>query len=142
MTVPGRECGACRQCCITTDIVEIGKKAGEPCRHLTESGCGIYDNRPEVCRAFECGWRLNPKYRADERPDQVGILVLGSVPLGMNVAHEARPGAFESWKGERLLKREAHRKILAISDYGKTQVKDLRLVGPASMIGALKAGKR
>ena len=152
--VPGRECGACRQCCITTDIVEIGKKAGEPCRHLVDQGCGIYENRPEACRAFECGWKTNPKYRADERPDAVGIMVMGlglgdSAPvLGMwpgsdrlNVAHETRPGAFDSWKGQRLLKREAHGKVLALADHGKTAIRDLRLIGPPTIIGRLRVAR-
>jgi Fe-S-cluster containining protein len=29
-------------------------KIYSPCQHLTESGCGIYDNRPQYCHDFRC----------------------------------------------------------------------------------------
>jgi Fe-S-cluster containining protein len=35
---------------------DIAKKAGEPCRFLSQHGCSIYDNRPLVCRRFGCDW--------------------------------------------------------------------------------------
>ena len=145
MTVPGRECGACRQCCITTDIVEIGKKAGEPCKHLMENGCGIYGSRPEVCRAFECGWRINDRFRADERPDAVGIMVMGlNTSAGrLNAAHETKPGAFDSWKGDRLIKRESKRALLGLADYGKQPtLSNMRIAGPARIVGRIDAATR
>lgn len=30
------------------------------CKHCTEEGCGIYENRPEMCRQFECLWKSQP----------------------------------------------------------------------------------
>lgn len=26
------------------------------CKHVTETGCAIYENRPQVCRDYECPW--------------------------------------------------------------------------------------
>lgn len=76
--VPGRECGACRVCCIapTIDDPEIQKKSGTRCRHCTEDergGCGIYANRPTPCRVFYCAWRRLASFPDDWRPDLTGV---------------------------------------------------------------------
>ncbi len=45
-----------------TKILEIGNVVYEACVNLNEDGlCSIYDNRPEVCRRFECGAHLDEK---------------------------------------------------------------------------------
>jgi hypothetical protein len=77
--VPGRECGECQVCCIalTVDKPEIQKMPGSPCCHSLAGGCDIYENRPDVCRVFFCGWRKLAAIPADWRPDESGILVIG-----------------------------------------------------------------
>ncbi len=47
-------CHPCTACCVWTEIPELGKSRGTPCRHLTIDGCGIYPRRPRVCREFYC----------------------------------------------------------------------------------------
>jgi Fe-S-cluster containining protein len=64
-------CGECRDCCFNQIIpleddevgyeVEIrgGKrglahKENKDCWYLKEEGCGIYHQRPKVCREFDC----------------------------------------------------------------------------------------
>ncbi len=55
------ECTMCGACCIAFDISVLGKKAGEPCAHLTAGRqCGIYENRPWGCKGY--------------RPDELCIL--------------------------------------------------------------------
>jgi hypothetical protein len=75
--VPGRECGACDACCVVFEIQEpsIAKPAGVPCRHLTKQGCAIYEQRPNTCRAWLCGWRLIAGLPENWRPDLCGILI-------------------------------------------------------------------
>jgi hypothetical protein len=75
--VPGRECGACDVCCVVFEIQvpSIAKPAGVPCRHLTKQGCAIYEHRPDMCRAWLCGWRLIPGLPENWRPDLSGILI-------------------------------------------------------------------
>lgn len=139
-----RQCGPCQACCVVPEIPELGKKAGERCQHLTEQGCGIYETRPDVCRAFECGWKVNPRFRADDRPDVVGIMTSGLQHEGlkMNVAHELRPGAFDSWKGERLVKREGSKELLGLRRFGAgTAFHELRLAGPKRLIGLIRSAK-
>ena len=49
-----RKCGACTLCCTALAVPELDKPNGVPCKHLTPEGCGIYEDRPPSCRAFEC----------------------------------------------------------------------------------------
>jgi len=56
------ECLKCGTCCIAFDIKEIGKKAGERCRYLSDDKtCAIYEKRPWGCRGY--------------RPDELCVLV-------------------------------------------------------------------
>lgn len=70
-------CGPCRLCCFKQDVVRsagddagldwitvtlfgVGrvqtllKKADGACVYLGDQGCTIYENRPKVCRDFDC----------------------------------------------------------------------------------------
>jgi len=76
--VPNRECGECTACCINLRIEEasLKKHAGTPCSHLIEKkGCGIYGERPEVCRNWYCAWRFMAQLDSEWRPDKSNILL-------------------------------------------------------------------
>ncbi|HEY1878470.1 MAG TPA: YkgJ family cysteine cluster protein [Caulobacteraceae bacterium] len=68
------ECGVCRLCChhqkvMVTDGDDPGRYDTEQigpflflkqrpdgaCVHLGPGGCGVYADRPRICRAFDCG---------------------------------------------------------------------------------------
>ena len=68
-----RECGECTACCTALGIVALGKEAGCDCPHAS-AGCGIYAERPDECRSYSCEWKKG-KYRDEDRPDRVGIVV-------------------------------------------------------------------
>lgn len=79
-TTQSDKCRACQECCqyvefpvtmLSLEVVEyfifrgeqahIDPKNGvmsiriyKPCHHLTEQGCGIYEDRPETCRLYMC----------------------------------------------------------------------------------------
>ena len=74
--IPGRDCGGCTVCCVfpTINKPEIQKQSGARCRHCHETGCGIYDSRPPVCRAYYCAWRTVDIFSEDWRPDRSGVL--------------------------------------------------------------------
>lgn len=58
------DCLMCGTCCIAFDIKEIGKKAGERCKHLDKDNkCTIYENRPWGCKGYQ--------------PDEICVLVDG-----------------------------------------------------------------
>lgn len=77
-----RQCGPCNACCVELkiDTPQLRKKARLPCPHLTASGCGIYKERPPVCREFLCGWRLFEDMGDDWRPDLSGVLAMRKAP--------------------------------------------------------------
>jgi hypothetical protein len=55
---------------------ELQKTSHVLCVHCREGeGCGIYAQRPQVCRDYDCGWRLLPALPEDWRPDRSGIFV-------------------------------------------------------------------
>jgi hypothetical protein len=74
--IPGRDCGGCTVCCVfpTINKPEIQKQSGARCRHCHETGCGVYDSRPPVCRAYFCAWRTVDIFGEDWRPDKSGVL--------------------------------------------------------------------
>lgn len=76
-----RKCMECRECCeyveypvtmLSIEVLEffawrakephfyIDKdgammfRVHDPCKHLTENGCSIYENRPTTCRVYMC----------------------------------------------------------------------------------------
>lgn len=93
----GRKCGSCDLCCTiypvpgitgkddrcrfarSGTVTEMKVQVGEfgvdfaPSYH-PQTGCGIYDKRPRMCRQFFCGWRLGLG-EDDERPDKTGVVL-------------------------------------------------------------------
>ena len=87
--MPETSCGSCTVCCLSLNIHEFGKQAGAMCQHCTGSGCGIYEERYDVCKGFLCGYRLLPKLGEAWRPDRNGILILVLEGKDLPPGHEA-----------------------------------------------------
>ena len=98
-----RSCGECRACCVALGFEAregesaFSKPHGSPCLHLVQIGCRIYDERPPVCRRFECGWLQAPNLPDALRPDRCGVLFCtndNALGEGYAVyAYELRPRA-------------------------------------------------
>lgn len=76
--VPGRECGACTACCreLTIETDALRKVQGVLCVHCTPgTGCGIYQQRPDVCRTWFCQWRCYAWLDDTWRPDRSQMLL-------------------------------------------------------------------
>jgi Fe-S-cluster containining protein len=72
------ECGECQGCCTVLPFVYADgtkKPANQRCEHLTAHGCGIYQERPTMCREYECLWSLGVLEKDEERPDRIGLLL-------------------------------------------------------------------
>jgi hypothetical protein len=91
MSMAEKSCGPCQACCVALKIQspELRKASGTPCPHLAVTGCGIYDRRPQVCRAFLCGWRLLPELDESWRPDLSGAMLL-------RLSESEIPGAYRA----------------------------------------------
>jgi len=78
MNVSEKQCGACSVCCqeLMFDIAGARILAGVMCPHAAPpSGCTIHQTRPEVCRAYFCGWHHLPSLGDDWRPDRSEVLI-------------------------------------------------------------------
>lgn len=71
-----QNCGDCTMCCTLLQLNEIPSAIGETCQHCTSGGCGIYENRPNECKVYQCMWSQMPDRYASIalRPDKCGIL--------------------------------------------------------------------
>jgi len=79
---PSRSCGECDLCCTVLRVDVLRKAGGQRCRHQRgEGGCGIYDQRPGICRAYRCLW-LKGGLRESDRPDRLGAVLDLSVEEG------------------------------------------------------------
>jgi hypothetical protein len=61
-------CSKCSLCCTMLEVPELNKPIGQKCIYNIDL-CVIYDNRPDSCKKFECGWlkhNLNFKLRPDK----------------------------------------------------------------------------
>lgn len=76
-----RQCNSCTACCegwIDATIVDVKVYPGNPCMHCTNSGCGIYENRPKSpCRTFQCGWlKPDSPLPEDMKPTNCGAIIM------------------------------------------------------------------
>jgi Fe-S-cluster containining protein len=72
-----RPCGDCNSCCsgqLIGDIYGFEMGCGKKCAFLIKEHCSIYDNRPKVCRDYQCAWTQN-LFGEDMRPDKIGLMV-------------------------------------------------------------------
>jgi hypothetical protein len=76
--IAGKACGSCSFCCKVLEIAELAKTAGVWCPNCSGpgSGCGIYPNRPKICKDYECSWKRDRGMSARLRPDRVGTLFM------------------------------------------------------------------
>jgi Fe-S-cluster containining protein len=75
-TIPGKSCGSCTMCCKVLVIDHFEKDAGVLCQHCAhKSGCTIYETRPDVCRDYECDWKLERAIGPLLRPDRTNVIL-------------------------------------------------------------------
>jgi len=93
----GRECGTCTACCTVLAVAELQKPARWACDHVDCASCGIYEQRPQACRDFNCAW-LRGAIAGDEslRPDRLGLMFDFFYSTATN---RYRCVAFELWNG-------------------------------------------
>jgi len=119
-------CGDCTVCCtvLAVDDGDFHKPSFTPCSHLCEKGCDIYSSKPSICTGFYCMYAvLADFFRDDDRPDKSGIVIAINHPdshftqttkLTTFSAYEARPGAFKSYNGDRMLRKISNRAVLIL----------------------------
>jgi hypothetical protein len=73
-----RICGSCTACCTALAVTELNKPVQTLCPHAAGAGCGIYEQRPPSCRAYQCLWLQSHLTDAD-RPDELGVIFTTAV---------------------------------------------------------------
>jgi Fe-S-cluster containining protein len=139
---PDRACGTCQACCGPVFIIENLKRADEDCQFKAPKGCGVYENRPQVCKDFRCLWHYGVM-RGEQRPDRIGIIVTLTepnapyLPPGVEQAliiREVWPGASTKGEGSWYIQEMARTNIVIVIDGGSR-----RLLGPQHLVHHVQA---
>jgi hypothetical protein len=99
--VPGRSCGACSLCCKLLRIDALEKPNGQWCAHCApgRGGCKIYNNRPEECRLFYCGWLTTAELGDEWRPLACKMVLYAEYD-GNRIALHVDPADPGAWRRE------------------------------------------
>lgn len=83
----GRNCGQCSLCCKLLHVIELEKPAGKWCEHCKPGmgGCTIYNERPQICRGYFCGWMLSANVGDEWYPLQCHMVLSLCKLDGINV---------------------------------------------------------
>lgn len=79
-----RPCGDCNACCsgqLLGDVYGFEMGCGKPCSFLLGGKCTIYEDRPNMCRNYQCAWSQS-LFDEEFRPDKTGLMV--SVENGLD----------------------------------------------------------
>jgi hypothetical protein len=84
-------------CCKLPHIKELDKPFDVWCTHAVRGkGCGIYADRPAVCRAFYCGWMLDACFGPEWKPEK-SKFIIWSPPGGGNLTIRVDPDFPTAW---------------------------------------------
>lgn len=73
-----KECGDCDECCkgtLTGDVYGHQMGKGISCHFFKEHKCGIYKDRPHMCKEYECFWKLDPNIPDFMKPNISKIII-------------------------------------------------------------------
>jgi hypothetical protein len=124
-----KQCGDCSLCCKIMAIPELNKPKDAWCDHLIKKrGCGIYETRPQSCRAFRCVWLLDPRLPSEWKPNKSKFVMVGESKTELVVHVDSNsPGA---WRHEPYLSGlramaetgQAHGVLVVIIEGGKSTI--------------------
>jgi hypothetical protein len=129
--VPGRTCGSCMLCCTVMHVSDLNKAAGVACSHaVTGKGCTIREQRPQACRRFFCGWRLDPNIDSLWKPSICGFVITIELRYAsmLIMVDPARPlawrmqpyyGRLKEWSGRAFME---DKRIVAVVAGGEATV--------------------
>jgi hypothetical protein len=98
--LPDRSCQGCTLCCKLLEVAPLEKPRAVWCTHCDQKrGCGIYNDRPQACRTFYCGYRRLPQI--DERWNPAKAKLLVNYEAGAHrVAVHVDPARPAAWRAE------------------------------------------
>lgn len=97
-----KECGTCNLCCKVVGVETIGKPAGEWCPQAVPGrGCGVYAQRPNQCRSFECLWLAIDELGEEWKPSRCKFIVRADGPLG-GMCVDVEPKYPDAWRDRKF----------------------------------------
>jgi hypothetical protein len=102
-----RECNECQSCCQVIGVKELDKPIFIKCVNQCETGCNIYENRPEACKQYYCLYLIGAlKGDKSNRPDNLGMIfdLRPEGPIDTIGAWEVFEDALEQPKVKELIK--------------------------------------
>lgn len=83
-----RNCDGCTACCegwLSGKAYDKKFYPGMPCHYMCESGCSIYENRPEnPCKSYLCGWMTNLDFPEWLKPSISKVIITGRYDEKLN----------------------------------------------------------
>lgn len=78
-----RDCGDCGECCHGRLFFNEKSKKGEDiivsngisCFKLLDENCSIWEDRPDVCRNWQCTWSLDEELPVWLQPSKCGFMI-------------------------------------------------------------------
>lgn len=74
-----RQCNECTACCegwLDGKVYDKYFQPGRPCHFMCETGCSIYENRPEnPCKSYQCEWLINLEIPEWLKPNLSGVII-------------------------------------------------------------------
>jgi hypothetical protein len=150
-STPKRSCDGCAMCCMLLIIPALDKPKNTWCRHCTtRKGCDIYEQRPNECRSFHCGYLSFPELGEEWKPSRSKI-VLAPELNGKRITAYVDPSRPDAWRKEpyySTLKKWARSRppggqvVVCIDDhmYMILPDREVRLEIPAHVAQAQKMG--
>ena len=97
---PVRSCDGCTLCCKVMGIAALEKPPGSWCTHCARTGsCRIYEERPQECREFNCGYLMRPELGPEWKPSECKI-VLTTESGGRTIVAHVDPQRADAWRRE------------------------------------------
>jgi hypothetical protein len=131
-------CGECQACCMAVGVHEVEKPMWTPCKHQCETGCGIYEDRPDSCRGYYCLYQAGMLTGGVEmRPDKLGIIFdfrATSTDGDAISAWEVREGAADDPRVMEMLRKIGDTFIVIVRRYKSAK---RRIIGPAHLINGM-----
>lgn len=78
-----RDCGDCGQCChgrlTFSDVSKTGENIivseGVTCFKLVDEKCSIHEDRPDICRNWQCVWSIDEGLPEWLQPSRCGFMI-------------------------------------------------------------------
>ena len=77
-----RNCDGCTVCCdgwLAGKANEHYFYPGQKCHYVSDNGCTIYEDRPEIpCKTFSCGWLLDKEIPEWMKPSNIQAVIIST----------------------------------------------------------------